>query len=168
MEPIADLPDDFIRGMDASAVLSLENSGVTYYNYEGKEQDVFETLAPVSYTHLDVYKRQIMMIAHGLNDDKIPCPSEYKRQNGCNYSNNRRLDKTYYWTYSTVKKILLNENENYIGNMVQHRVEKMAYNIKKFSQVEKSEWIRHEATHEPIIEQRAVSYTHLDVYKRQL
>ena len=43
MEPIADLPDDFIRGMDASAVLSLENSGVTYYNYEGKEQDVFET-----------------------------------------------------------------------------------------------------------------------------
>ena len=45
VEPIADLPDDFIRGMDASAVLSLENSGVTYYNYEGKEQDVFETLA---------------------------------------------------------------------------------------------------------------------------
>ena len=37
------------------------------------------------------------------------------------------------------------KNENYIGNMVQHRIEKMAYNIKKFSQVEKSEWIRHEA-----------------------
>lgn len=104
--------------------------------------------------------KDIMMIAHGLNDDKIPCPSEYKRQNGCNYSNNRRLDKTYYWTYSTVKKILLNENENYIGNMVQHRVEKMAYNIKKFSQVEKSEWIRHEATHEPIIEQRDYDMVH--------
>ena len=53
VEPIADLPDDFIRGMDASAVLSLENSGVTYYNYEGKEQDVFETLAQsgVNYIH---------------------------------------------------------------------------------------------------------------------
>ena len=57
MEPIADLPDDFIRGMDASAVLSLENSGVTYYNYEGKEQDVFETLAQsgVNYIRLRVW-----------------------------------------------------------------------------------------------------------------
>ena len=56
VEPIADLPDDFIRGMDASAVLSLENSGVTYYNYEGKEQDVFETLAQsgVNYIRLRV------------------------------------------------------------------------------------------------------------------
>ena len=71
------------------------------------------------------------MIAHGLNDDKIPCPSEYKRQNGCNYSNNRRLDKTYYWTYSTVKKILLNENENYIGNMVQGKHKSASYRSKK-------------------------------------
>ena len=57
VEPIADLPDDFIRGMDASAVLSLENSGVTYYNYEGKEQDVFETLAQsgVNYIRLRVW-----------------------------------------------------------------------------------------------------------------
>ena len=35
VEPIADIADDFIRGMDASSVLSLENSGVTYYNYDG-------------------------------------------------------------------------------------------------------------------------------------
>ena len=57
VEPIADLPDDFIRGKDASAVLSLENSGVTYYNYEGKEQDVFETLAQsgVNYIRLRVW-----------------------------------------------------------------------------------------------------------------
>ena len=57
VEPIADLLDDFIRGMDASAVLSLENSGVTYYNYEGKEQDVFETLAQsgVNYIRLRVW-----------------------------------------------------------------------------------------------------------------
>ena len=57
VEPIADLPDDFILGMDASAVLSLENSGVTYYNYEGKEQDVFETLAQsgVNYIRLRVW-----------------------------------------------------------------------------------------------------------------
>ena len=39
-------------------------------------------------------------------------------------------------------------------------LKKMAYNIKKFSQVEKSEWIRHEATHEPIIEQRDYDMVH--------
>ena len=45
LEPIADISDDFIRGMDASAVLVEENSGVKYYNYDGEEQDVFMTLA---------------------------------------------------------------------------------------------------------------------------
>lgn len=96
--------------------------------------------------------RDISAIAHGLNADNILCPSEYKRQNGYNYNNNRRLEKTNYWTYSTIKKILLNENENYIGNMVQHRTEKLAYNIKKLVPVPKEEWIRIENTHEAIIE----------------
>lgn len=96
--------------------------------------------------------KDISEIVHGLNEDEIPCPSEYKRQNGCNYNNNKRLKKTYYWTYSTVKKILLNENQNYIGNMVQHRTEKIAYNIRKFTPVEKEEWICKSQTHEPIID----------------
>ncbi len=57
VEPVANISDDFIRGMDASAVLSLENSGVTYYNYEGEEQDVFQTLAEsgVNYIRLRVW-----------------------------------------------------------------------------------------------------------------
>ena len=92
----------------------------------------------------------IMEIVHGLNDDGIPCPSEYKRMQGQNYSNNRRLEKTNYWTYSTVKKILLDESEMYIGNMVQHRVEKMSYNIDKLTSVPQEEWIRKENTHEAI------------------
>ena len=45
IEAIPNISDDFIRGMDASSVLVLENSGVTFYNYEGEEQDVFMTLA---------------------------------------------------------------------------------------------------------------------------
>ena len=31
VQPVADISDDFIRGMDASAVLSVENSGAVYY-----------------------------------------------------------------------------------------------------------------------------------------
>ena len=57
MQPVADVSDDFIRGMDASAVLSVENSGAVYYGYDGKEQDVFETLAQsgVNYIRLRVW-----------------------------------------------------------------------------------------------------------------
>ena len=57
LEPISGISDDFIRGMDASAVLVNENSGVTYYNYDGEEQDVFMTLAQsgVNYIRLRVW-----------------------------------------------------------------------------------------------------------------
>lgn len=57
IEPIENISDDFIRGMDVSAVLVNENSGVKYYNFEGKEQDVFQTLAEagVNYIRLRVW-----------------------------------------------------------------------------------------------------------------
>ena len=57
VEPIENISDDFIRGMDESAVLVNENSGVTYYNYDGEEQDVFMTLAQsgVNYIRLRVW-----------------------------------------------------------------------------------------------------------------
>ena len=57
VQPIADISDDFIRGMDASAVLVVENSGAKYYGFDGEEQDVFKTLAEagVNYIRLRVW-----------------------------------------------------------------------------------------------------------------
>ena len=57
VEPVDGISDDFYRGMDASAVLALENSGVKYYNFDGEEQDVFMTLARagVNYIRLRVW-----------------------------------------------------------------------------------------------------------------
>lgn len=57
VEPIEGISDDFIRGMDASSVLVEEKSGVKYYNFEGEEQDVFQTLAEggVNYIRLRVW-----------------------------------------------------------------------------------------------------------------
>lgn len=57
VEPVNGISDDFYRGMDASAVLALENSGVKYYNFDGEEQDVFLTLAQagVNYIRLRVW-----------------------------------------------------------------------------------------------------------------
>lgn len=57
VEPVDGISDDFYRGMDSSAVLALENSGVKYYNFHGEEQDVFMTLAQagVNYIRLRVW-----------------------------------------------------------------------------------------------------------------
>ena len=48
------LADDFIMGMDLSSVLAEEASGVKYYGYDGKEQDIFLTLAQSGITHIRV------------------------------------------------------------------------------------------------------------------
>lgn len=54
-------------------------------------------------------------IAKLLNEEGIPCPSEYKRLNGEKYSNGRRIRSTTYWTYATIHRML--HNQMYIGNM---------------------------------------------------
>ena len=57
VKKIDGISDDFICGMDASSVQVLENSGVRYYDFEGKECDVFKTLseAGVNYIRLRVW-----------------------------------------------------------------------------------------------------------------
>lgn len=87
-------------------------------------------------------------IAKRLNLEGVLCPSEYKKMNGENYKNSNRLDRTSYWTYSTVNHIL--RNEMYIGNMVQgtkHQRMRQRQHC-----VGRERWIRVEATHEAIIE----------------
>lgn len=46
--------EDFIMGMDASAVPSLEKAGVTYRNFEGKTEDVFKILADNGVTDIRI------------------------------------------------------------------------------------------------------------------
>ncbi len=57
VEPIPDLADDFIRGMDVSSILVEEKSGVKYYDADGTEQDVFTTMAKagVNYARIRVW-----------------------------------------------------------------------------------------------------------------
>ena len=87
-------------------------------------------------------------IAKILNSEGILCPSEYKQLNGENYKNCNRLEKTSYWTYSTINSLL--KNEVYIGNMVQGKKHQRMRS--KQRPVEKEKWIRVENTHEPIID----------------
>lgn len=45
VEAVPGLSDGFIRGADVSSVLAEEASGVKYYGFDGREQDIFQTLA---------------------------------------------------------------------------------------------------------------------------
>ena len=54
VKKVDDLPENFILGMDASSVIAEEQSGVRYYNFDGAEQDVFQTLAENGVNHIRV------------------------------------------------------------------------------------------------------------------
>lgn len=87
-------------------------------------------------------------IAQTLNEEMVPCPSEYKRLMGEKYTNGKKLDSTHYWTYATVHRML--RNEMYLGNMVQHRSVRPTMHGKA-KKADPSEWIIAEGTHEAII-----------------
>lgn len=54
VEPIEGLSEDFIKGMDISSIISLEESGVKYYNADGQEQDLFQILADAGVNYIRV------------------------------------------------------------------------------------------------------------------
>lgn len=88
-------------------------------------------------------------IAKLLNEEKVPCPSEYKRLNGEKYHNGRRLNGTSYWTYATVHRIL--KNQMYAGRMEQGRAPRQGMHGKA-KQLPREQWAVVEGTHEAIIE----------------
>ena len=49
-----DLPADFILGMDVSSAISLEQSGVTFKNFDGQEEDLFAILAENGFNHAEL------------------------------------------------------------------------------------------------------------------
>ena len=57
VKKVENIPEDFIFGMDASAVPSLEAGGVTYYDHSGEEKDVYQILAEngVNYIRVRVW-----------------------------------------------------------------------------------------------------------------
>jgi arabinogalactan endo-1,4-beta-galactosidase len=54
VQAVPGLPDDFIFGADISTIIALENSGVKFYGFDGKEQDVFKTLAEAGINYIRI------------------------------------------------------------------------------------------------------------------
>ncbi|WP_420490350.1 glycosyl hydrolase 53 family protein [Neobacillus niacini] len=57
VERVDGISEDFIKGVDVSSIISLEDSGVTFKNKAGAEQDIFKTLADsgVNYVRVRVW-----------------------------------------------------------------------------------------------------------------
>ena len=89
-------------------------------------------------------------IAKVLNEEGVPCPSEYKRLMGDKYRNSKKLETTRYWTYSTVHKMLA--NEMYLGSMVQRRSVRPTMHGKAVA-APREQWAIVADTHAPIISQ---------------
>ena len=87
-------------------------------------------------------------IAKTLNQENIPCPSEYKRLNGEKYHNGQRIQNTTYWTYATIHRIL--NNQMYAGNMEQGRAPRQTMHGRA-KQLDRSQWTVVPNTHEAII-----------------
>lgn len=57
VERVPGIDEDFIKGVDVSSILALEDSGVKFYNQDGKKQDIFKTLGQsgVNYVRVRVW-----------------------------------------------------------------------------------------------------------------
>ncbi len=88
-------------------------------------------------------------IARMLNAEGIPNPTDYKKRKGIRKKTPDNPNSIL-WKYYTVSEML--HNEMYIGNMVQGKYGSVSYKTGKNKPRPKSEWIRVENTHEPIID----------------
>lgn len=91
-------------------------------------------------------------VARELNARHIPTPADYKLAHGEHYRNNYTSTHDHLWRYFMVGNILT--SETYIGNLVQNKAHSISYKTKTVKPTDKSEWIRAENTHEPIIDKQ--------------
>ena len=83
-------------------------------------------------------------IAVTLNGEGIPTPADY-----AGITPGRKGLYSGKWSAERISFML--QNETYIGNMVQGRLRKVNYKIKKCRRVPKEDWTIVEHTHEPIV-----------------
>ena len=131
-----------------NAVNGAFNGNRTPYGYKRSENDRHKLVIDEKYAKnvrriFDLYLEgtALNQIAYTLNDENVPTPSQVSGigSNVCTI-----------WKPSSIKHIL--KNEVYIGNMVQEKCKRINYKLKKRIKNDKSEWVRVENTHEPIIE----------------
>lgn len=113
------------------------------------DEEAAEVIRQIYNWYLEGYGTQ--HIAYKLNEKQIPNPTTYKQKKGLKYINSSGKNGYGLWNKTTVKRIL--KSEIYIGNMVQHKLEKINYKSKKVVNLNQEEWIIVKNTHQPIIDE---------------
>ena len=110
-------------------------------------------------------------ISKHLNNNNILCRKELQRRKkeGIDIKD-ISIECKYKWCPTTIGRML--ENEVYIGNLVQNKTGNVNYKIHKLVAKPKSEWIRSENTHQPIIskelfEQVPRNNKRTNIYKKE-
>ena len=89
-------------------------------------------------------------IATALKKEHIPTPGAYVRDKDGVMRENKKVKYPYSWFQTTVRDVL--SNEVYIGNMVSLKFTSKSFKDKKLIARPKSEHIRVENTHEPLVD----------------
>lgn len=111
------------------------------------DEEAAEIVRLIFSLRLEGYSAQ--RIAQKLNKMKVATPFEYKRMQGINFNSGFHTGTNPEWIAVNVIRIL--KNELYTGVMVQGKIQKINYKVKKYREIDEAEWIRVEGTHEPII-----------------
>lgn len=121
-------------------------------NPENKHQLIIdEETAPIVKKIFYYYKegRSIDWICRKLTEDGVPSPAEHKEKTTNYFNKHKAAPRKHYWVYTTVWKIL--KDETYLGHVIQHRREKVAYNLPIHQKVPEDQIIKVKQMHEPII-----------------
>lgn len=90
-------------------------------------------------------------IARKLKEEQVLNPNNYYFQKYGVELTGLDVTRPYYWSDTTVARIL--EDEVYLGHTISMRYTTVSYKNKKQIERPKSEWLRFENTHEPLISQ---------------
>ncbi len=90
-------------------------------------------------------------VAMRLNELGIPCPSEYKKQNGTKYYN-PNVKSNPLWTANVVSEIA--KNRMLLGDMVQSKGKIKSHKVHKYERKPKDEWIIVPNTHPAVFKSR--------------
>jgi len=107
-------------------------------------EEVAPVIRKIFQLYLDGYG--YVKIAQTLNEEKIQTPSQYRDFFNYNTAKVKHIS----WSYHTVRQILM--NEVYIGHLVQKKTKIVNFKTGKQVKTHKSEIIKVENTHEPIID----------------
>lgn len=128
------------------------------YGYKKSEENknqlvVDESVAPIvkRIFSLKLTGKSNQRIADILNDEKVHTPYEHKKrtEQGKNYKINFKVHSNPQWSVVAVIRVL--SDEVYLGHMVQGKRVRPNYKVRQQVVVDRSEWIRVENTHEPIV-----------------